>query len=82
MNLTNFFENNWKLLFFLTSLILALLIIFFMPQLIVNYSVQCNNGETRHFNNFEEAYLYEINCSKNMNNYINNDNISFYNGIK
>lgn len=82
MNLKILFNKYWYIFFFIASAILAAILIIFAPSLLLNYTVECIDGEKKTFSNFEDAYLYQYNCSSINNNYINNDNISFYNGIK
>lgn len=83
MNLINLFERYWKLIFIISSFILAILIIIFIPGLILNYSVDCGNGTIKTFYNQDKANSYFYECNhKNSITYININNISFINGIK
>jgi len=82
MNWKNLLNKPLKLIF-IFSIILSIIIILFIPGLIINYSVDCENGTIKTFLNKDKANQYLNECnSKNNITYININNISFINGIK
>lgn len=79
MNYINFFERNLVYICFALSLILALLIVFIYPQLVVTHKVHCEDNITI-FEDREEAITFSERCIKKDNNYINGEGINVYNG--
>ncbi len=80
MSYTDLFEKNWLFIYLGVSALLAFIIIYFFPGIIVSFDTSCGN-ETTNFISKDAAIQYSEECVENMNKYINDTNSNIDNGL-
>ena len=79
----NFINSSkfYIFLFILGCILLAFIMFYFFPHLLINYEVNCGN-QTIIAKDINELMYYQDICFQDNNNYINNEHIDLNNGIK